>query len=130
MKINWFTGNKKSNAHDWVLPYFKSPVKFSPDPYLWTRIKARLTAPDRLPEPADRWFQAVSDAVHWALPLILLITISFGIYIGFELSNDFHQFYHSGETVIHPLPDPTMELMRELDLDKQMAPLSPEILDE
>ncbi len=131
MKIKIYKKLRDRDQHDWVLKYLTSEIRLTPDSYLWTRIKAHLKKPGGASEVNFRGlFARTSVALRWALPLILLITMSFGIYVGFELSIEFHRHTGLGNDFQQTYENVEMELIPGAGLEKPIVPLQLEIAGE
>ncbi len=92
MKIHRLISRRHPQKYDWVLAYLQSHVYLKPSQFLWSRLRAHLRS---LPEEyglssAPRFM--VAGVWRWAFPLIFLITISLGAYIGFTFADNFKHF--------------------------------------
>ena len=88
MKFRIISREKDQGQYDWVFDYFDERQKVSAPPYLWTRIHTRLR------QNSD-WItgmllrRKLYRALKVAFPLMLLLVIGSGIFIGKELSDNF-----------------------------------------
>ena len=117
MKIKFPDLRKNYHKHDWVLTYLHSEIRLKSNPFLWMRIRSHLIS---LTPPRDRFPELISRVtVIWriALPLILIITLSFGAYIGFELANDLQNHKELEKQAQQQTVPPEMEPILDHDLD-------------
>lgn len=117
MKIHLFKSRLDRQKYDWVLTYLQSHFTITPNPFLWTRIRAQLAS---LPKPdpaAARIHFTKAWLWRWAFPFIFIITLSLGAYIGFKFADNYKN-YHSPEQMYHLEPvTPEAEILIDEELD-------------
>ncbi len=91
MKKFKFGPHKDRGQFDWVGKYFKDKEKLTASPYLWTRIKAGIQAEENQYSASRALSGKVESLLRWSLPLILVLSLTFGVYVGKELSSDYLQ---------------------------------------
>lgn len=120
----------EKDRYNWVLRHLKSNTRLKSNPYLWTRIQAHLESRKNSISEESRYAKN-TELLQRALPLILLVTISIGIFVGFQLSTDIQSYTESaGDRTKMILKEYETTLLPEEPHDLQLPALKMEVQDE
>ncbi len=117
-------GNKK---YDWVFQHLKSRFMLEASPYLWTRIKANLESGEIARGDRGNFLSEGILSLRWALPFLLVISVSFAVFIGVKLSRDFDKFVQNPDKFYtYEVQEPDSDFLMDENLFNNAPKLKPE----